>query len=239
MKYCVYCGYEMPENETICPFCNKENKKEKENIYKANIECIKCHSKNVEYQIHTITKKNILFEDKVYNCKDCNKHFRDKNRLGPSFNNYAIAISPKLSEFLTFIIIFFVVFSLMYNNLSSSKETVLDSQSTINCIGLTEINPDIIYNLAQEDKEKAKELYLNKSYIFTGTVFSTNLDRDEPYVQIQKENGIVSPRVYLSKEESIKLNGYKYNDPITICGTITKINSFINPVQIENGTLKN
>ena len=79
----------------------------------------------------------------------------------------------------------------------------------------------------------------NKSYIFTGTVFSTNLDRDEPYVQIQKENGIVSPIVYLSKEESIKLNGYKYNDPIAICGTITKINSFINPVQIENGTLKN
>ena len=52
MKYCMHCGMEIDAEDKICPFCSKNVSEEAtEKMVKSNVECVKCHSKNVEYRI--------------------------------------------------------------------------------------------------------------------------------------------------------------------------------------------
>lgn len=239
MKYCMHCGHEIDIDAKSCPNCFNEIK---DDIFNPKIKCIKCGSMDVECTILEKRKSNIDFEENLYICNNCNKKFKDKNRLGKSFNNNPQIIlnqvEKKIISFLIYTLIFIVVFlKLMANSkLSDDKKyEEVSNWTRIDCTGLQTASSDYIYDNVISHKEQMKETYLNKNFIFTGKIYLLELDKKMPYIRIEETT--TSPEYYLNLLEVDRARNYKVGDNITVCGTITKIGGLYSTIKVENVTI--
>lgn len=239
MKYCFYCGKQVNDNAKECPHCFEDISNSEENKkYHAFVECIKCGSTNVEYNIRRKNKRGIVYEEQVYTCKDCGKQFRDKNRLGHSFNNNPQVILgdnfKKLIKWLIIIgiIIFFLVKCDVFSRLANSGPTTYDYVQ--DCNGLQTVQLIDIYKEYQDNKELATEKYIGKAFIFEGKIF--RIDSDKTMLQIDSD--YISPDVYVNKNEQPKLDKYNSGDIIRVCGIVKSKKTFISvPIFVENATI--
>lgn len=239
MKYCVYCGHEIEVKNNYCPYCNKDVSDEAtEKIYHSNIKCMKCGSNNVDYKINTFNKGNISCEEEIYTCQDCGKVFKDKNRLGSSFNNNCYIVlgdnyKKVIKLFLIVGIILFIFIKLnIFEIIFSSEVTEYDYLQE--CNGLQIVKLIDIYNAYNNDKDIATETYVNKPFIFEGKIF--RIDSDKTLIQIDSEE--ISPYVYVNKAEQYKLDNYKAGDVIKVCGVVKTKNTLISvPIFVENATI--
>lgn len=236
MKYCMHCGMEIDAEDKVCPFCSKNVSEEAtEKMVKSNIECVKCHSKNVEYRIIKRQKRDIDFEEEQYICKDCGRQFTDRNRLGSSFNNNPqIILNSAEKKLIKWIIVAIVIVIVIFNYKGEKAKKVEEAKNweRISCNGLPTASSDRIYDMVQENKSLATEQYLNKNFIFTGTIYGIYLDDDIPNIRI--EETVTSPTYYLNFAEVEKAKKYNKGDKITVCGTITKMGGMYSVIQVEN-----
>lgn len=235
----MYCGKEVDTEDKVCPFCSKNISEEaSERMFKSNVECIKCHSPNVEYIIVKKQKNDICFEEEQYTCKDCRSQFTDKNRLGPSFNNSPQimfnSVEKKLMKWILIIIVV-VIMIINYKGEQIKKVEEAKNWEKISCNGLPNASSDRIYDMVQENKSSATEQYLNKNFIFSGTIYGIYLDDDMPNIRIEEK--VTSPTYYLNIAEIDKARKYTKGDKITVCGTITKMGGMYSVIQVENVTI--
>lgn len=230
MKYCPYCGYKVNKDEKECPNCYEDISDESnEKLYHASVECIKCGSKNVDYKIAKINKHKIVFEEQIYTCKECGKQFKDKNRLGYSFNNNPQIIlsvtQKKIIKWLFIILIAAIIsFTIIHN-----KKVKEDNWVRMDCTGLKKMSLKKI----KEDAPTGNDKYKGNSYIFTTTIEKIN--NNEIITPIEKGDYSGS-YIKFNKEEVYKLERYKRGDTITFCGTVKKI-SMYHKVYVENATI--
>ncbi len=241
MKYCFYCGKQVDENAKECPHCFEDISNSEENKkYNAFVECIKCGSSNVEYNIVKRNKRGIVYEEEVYTCKECGKQFRDRNRLGYSFNNNPqIILGDNLKKIIKFlitagIVIFILVKLNIFGMISSSQPTTYDYVQ--DCNGLQTVKLADIYHAYQDNKDSAKEMYVGKPFIFEGKIF--RIDSDKTMLQMDSEE--ISPDIYINKNEKYKLDNYKAGDTIRVCGILKDKKTIIAvPIFVENATIIN
>jgi hypothetical protein len=230
MKYCVYCGHEIELKTTSCPYCHKDvSDNATTKVYHSNIKCIKCGSKDVNYEINTYKRDNIICEEEVYTCKNCGKKFNDKNRLGPSFNNNFQIILDNLSKKIIkwCIIIFIVSFVIINNIITTQKEE--DSWVKIDCSGL----PNMTFKEIKEGAPYSDDKYIGNNYIFTTTIREIN---GREIVTPIEEGDYTGSYITINKEELEKLANYKIGDTIKFCGTVKKI-SMYHKVYVKNATI--
>lgn len=232
MKYCMHCGMEIDAEDKICPFCSKNVSEEAtEKIVKSNLECVKCHSKNVEYRIIKRQKRDIDFEEEQYTCKDCGRQFTDNNRLGPSFNNSPQIILNNAEKKLLKWIFIIVVVCIVVFNYTSNKSKEENSWTHYDCSGLPQMTFKQIKDGAPYDDEK----YKNNSYIFTTTIKEIN---GREVVTPIEDGDYSGSYIYFNNEDAEKLKNYKEGDRITFCGKVTKI-SMYHKVYVKNASLIN
>ena len=239
MKYCFYCGKQVSQNAEECPHCfenisnSEENKK-----YHAFVECIKCGSNNVEYNLIKKNKGGIVYEEQVYTCNECGKQFRDRNRLGKSFNNTPqIILGDNLKAIIKWIIIigiiiYFMVKCDIFGKIASSVPTAYDYIQ--DCNGLQTVQLVDIYKEYQENENTATEKYIGKAFIFEGKIF--RIDSDKTMLQIDSD--YISPEIYVNKNEQTKLDKYNSGDTIRVCGIVKSKKTLVSvPIFVENATI--
>ena len=203
-----------------------------------NIECIKCHSKGVQCDINRKNKDGILFEEEQYTCLNCGKKFTDKNRLGASFNNIPQIIlndvEKKILKWIIIVIVIVLIF-MWGKSLRIQKVEKAKNWQRIECNGLPVASSDNINKMVGNNKSLTKEQYLNKNFIFSGTIYGIYLDEDMPYIRI--EDSYTSPSYYLNFSEVEKARRYNTGDRITVCGTITDIGGLYSTIKVENVTI--
>ena len=235
MKYCVYCGHQADKNAKECPYCFEDISDENtEKLFHANVECIKCKSRNVEYSILKMNKRRIVYEEQLYTCKECGKQFKDKNRLGYSFNNNPqLILGSGIQKIFKYIFIFtfaFIFVHFFWN--SSPEQTSYDYVQ--DCTGLQKVKLADIYHAYNDNKDAAIEMYTDKPFIFEGKIF--RIDSDKTMLQIDSEE--ISPDVFVNKEEQSKLDKYKAGDTIRVCGIVKSKKTLIAvPIFVENATI--
>lgn len=239
MKYCFYCGKQVDKDETVCPFCHENisilDEKKK---FHAFVDCIKCGSKNVEYSISMKNKNGIVHEEQTYRCKDCNKEFKDKNRLGHSFSNRnQIVLGDNLVKIIKFLLIIAIVIFLcikcdIAGRFKANTPKVYDY--VLDCKGLPKAELINIYNEYKADKKTAKEKYHKKAFIFEGKIFDIHKEDGE----FQLESDFISPTIYFNKDEKYKLQNFNDGDTIKICGIVKFKKTLISvPLHVENATV--
>ena len=241
MKYCFYCGKQVDKEASICPHCHEDiSYLEEKKKYTAFVDCIKCGSKNVEYSISIKNKNGIVHEEQVYRCKDCNKEFKDRNRLGRSFSNRKqIVLGDNLVNIIKFILIVCVIIFIcvkcdVVGRFKANTPKVYDYVQ--DCSGLQKAELIEIYHEYKKDKKGAKEKYENRAFIFEGSIF--RIDIDDGLIQLDSEN--ISPEIYFNKSETPKLSDYNPKDMIKICGIVRFKKTLIAvPLMVENATVIN
>lgn len=234
MRYCIYCGLEINENDKICPNCGENISEDETNkLIKSNVECIKCHSKDVTYHIDKKRKDNIVFEDESFTCNECGKRFTNKNRLGHSFsNNFQLILSNNEKNFIKWLAIIFIIGFLIFQHaLKISNEQ--NSWTRIDYSQLSTITFKEIKKEANTDLDKARNKYVNNSYIFTTTIQEIN---GREIITPIEDDDYSGSYIYVNNEDIEKLKNYKEGDTITIAGTISKI-SLYHKVYVQNATI--
>ncbi len=235
LKHCAFCGAGISLNSDHCPHCGREILDEEINKYHSNvIECIYCGAKGVSYKIVKKDEKEYSFEEEIYTCEKCGKSFKDKDRLGPSFNNSPrIILSSGMAKMVKYLFAFafaYIFVHFFWN--SSPKQTSYDYVQ--DCNGLQEVRLVDIYNSYKDNKDAAIEMYVDKPFIFEGKIF--RIDSDKGMLQVDSEN--ISPEIYINKAEQSKLDKYKAGDTIRVCGIVkTKKTIIAVPIFVENGTI--
>lgn len=230
MRFCVHCGKQINEKENKCSFCSNDVSENYESIIiKSNIECIKCHSKNIESKIVKKIETGITKEDELYICKDCGKQFTDKSRLGSSFNNNPQIILNSLEKrILKWIIIIIIAIIIISNNLSN-KINEENSWIHYDCSGVPEMTFKQIKEGAPNDDNK----YKGNTYTFTTTIEEIS---GRKVITPIEEGDYTGSYIYFNNEDKEKLKNYKPGDTITFCGTVTKI-SMYHKVYVNNASL--
>lgn len=136
--------------------------------------CVYCGSEDINYNLNTINKKDIIFEEKIYSCQNCGKYFRDKDRLGPSFSNGPLIIigngTRKIIKWL--IMIAFVVIVLHYYHLKSLKNEN-GTYYPYSIVGDVETTKEIF--------QVGEELYCDKKALTVNSVkYSNSVDNKVP-----------------------------------------------------------
>lgn len=139
------------------------------------------------------------------------------------------------------IIIFITVFIIIFLFISSAL-TVADEQPTSydyvqDCSGLQKVKLADIYHDYEKNEQEAKNKYLEKAFIFEGTIYDIEIDSSKPYVRIEDEE--ISPWLFINTSQVEKLKKYNKGDKIKVCGMVKKIHAFADPVRIENATIIN
>lgn len=230
MKYCIYCGHEINIQDNKCPFCGEDISDNTTNkIYHSNIKCIKCGSSNVDYEIKKINKNNIIYEEETYNCNECGKKFTDKDRLGPSFNNFfQITFGKENKNIIKWcIVILIVILSVVYIEFDIKREE--DSWVKMDCTGL----PTITFKEIKEGAPYSDDKFIGNSYIFTTTIKEIN---NREIVTPIEEDDYTGSYITVNKEELQKLSKYKEGDSINFCGTVKDI-SLYHKVYVKNATI--
>ena len=63
-----------------------------------------------------------MYEEQIYTCKDCGKQFKDKNRLGYSFNNNPqIILNGAQKKLIKWIFIFIIAGTISYTIINNRK----------------------------------------------------------------------------------------------------------------------
>jgi len=230
MKYCVYCGHQVDKSAKKCPYCFEDISEEKtEKLYHSNIECIKCNSTNVDYNIKRRNKNKIIFEEQIYTCKECGKQFRDKNRLGYSFNNNPqIILSNNQKQVLKWVFIIIIAFGIYFSIMNNRKNEEANWVK-LDCAGMQTMTFKQIKEGAPYDDEK----YKGNSYIFTTTI--QEIKNNEIITPIE-EGDYTGSYIKVNKAELEKLANYNAGDKITFCGTVRKI-SMYHKVYVDNATI--
>lgn len=230
MKYCVYCGHQVDKNAKECPYCFEDiSEEETEKMYHSNIECIKCGSKNVDYEIKRKNRRKIVYEEQIYTCKDCGKQFKDKNRLGYSFNNNPqIILNGAQKKLIKWIFIFIIAGTISYIIINNRKVEE-DNWVKMDCTGL----PTMTFKQIKEGAPYDDEKYKGNSYIFTTTI--QEIKNNEIITPIEPDD-YTGSYIKVNKSELEKLSFYKEGDTITFCGTVKKI-SMYHKVYVENATI--
>lgn len=230
MKYCVYCGHQVDKIAKKCPYCFEDISEEKtEKLYHSNIECIECNSTNVDYTIKRRNKNRIIFEEQIYTCKECGKQFRDKNRLGYSFNNNPqIILSNNQKKVLKWFFIIIIAFGI-YFSIMNNRKNEEDNWVKLDCTGMQTMTFKQIKEGAPYDDEK----YKGNSYIFTTTI--QEIKNNEIITPIE-EGDYTGSYIKVNKAELEKLANYNAGDKITFCGTVRKI-SMYHKVYVDNATI--
>lgn len=234
MKYCIFCGLEIGENDKICHNCGENiSEVETNRIIQANIECIKCHSHNVTYSITKKKKHNIIFEHESFLCNECGKRFTNKERLGHSFSNkFQILLTNGEKILIKWLLIICVIFFIIVQNgIKTSSEQ--NSWTRIDYSEFQSITFKEIKEVANKDLDEARRIYVGNSYIFTTTIREVN---GREIITPIEDNDYSGSYIYINNEDMEKLKKYKEGDIITIAGTISKI-SLYHKVYVKNATI--
>ena len=234
MKYCIYCGAEVNDNEEICHNCGENiSERETNKIIQSNVECIKCNSKNVSYHIEKKKENDIVYENESYICNECGKKFTNYERLGSSFSNsFQLILSSNEKKLIKWLIIIFIIgFFIMLNVIRTDNEqnswTRID-YSELSVITFKEIKEEANVNL-----DNARKKYVNNSYIFTTTIKEIN---GREIITPIEDGDYSGSYIYVNNEDMEKLKNYNIGDTITLAGTISKI-SLYHKVYVQNATI--
>ena len=234
MRYCIYCGSEVNEIDEICPHCGENiSEKETNKLIQSNVECIKCHSKNVTCQINKKKRNNIVFENESYVCNECGRKFTNRERLGHSFSNrFQLLLSSGEKKLLKWLLIICIIaFFVIQHGIQVNNEQ--NSWTRIDYSGLPTMTFKEIKEEANKSPDSAKKKYVNNTYIFTTTIKEIN---GREIVTPIEDGDYSGSYIYVNNEDMEKLKNYKEGDTITIAGTVTKI-SLYHKVYVKNATI--
>lgn len=234
MRYCIYCGLEVNETDKICPNCGENiSEEETKKLIQSNVECIKCHSKNVSCHIDKRKRNNIVFENESYICNDCGRKFTNRERLGRSFSNtFQLILSSGEKKLIKWLIIICIIcFFIIQNGIKINTEQ--NSWTRIDYSNLSTITFKEIKEEANTNLDNAKKKYINNSYIFTTTIKEIN---GREIVTPIEDGDYSGSYIYVNNEDMEKLTNYKEGDTITIAGTVYKI-SLYHKVYVQNATI--
>ncbi len=233
MKYCIYCGHEVEPGTKRCPFCEKDISDESvSNFHHSNVKCINCNSKNVDYEIITFIKDDMVCEEQRYTCKNCGRKFNDKNRLGASFNNNPqIILSNVQKKIVKWCLILLIACVFISNSIEKKENQKKEENNWIklDCTGLKQMT----FGQIKKDSQDNYNNYIGNSYIFTTTILEIDNNKILTPVEIDDYSGSV---IKFNKTEIQKLSNFKKGDKITFCGTINEITSY-HEVHVINSTI--
>ena len=185
-------------------------------------------------------------EKNLYNIR--NRTANEYNKLVPEKLHIRIKKQPivrfdsKIGKFIMVIVLtvmFVCAFLWAYPQIkkySNNSNEIPLYDYVQNCDGLETVRLIDIYEAYENDSTAAKEMYLDKPFIFEGTIYHISTGHN-PYIQIDSE--YISPYIYVNNGEVDKLNDYSSGDNIRVCGIVKKIHELGDPVRVENATIIN
>lgn len=132
------------------------------------------------------------------------------------------------------ILIVSVIFYPHISNLFEKKEVEI-----LNCSELPNLTFEQIYEDKLANETAAREMYLNNSYNFNGTIDSINYNEYTKQSYMTIKNVYVSATVYFNENQENIIKTYKKGDTISFCGTINDISPLIGAMDINNSIIIN